>query len=39
VKPNLSSTTTGLADCIENAIKHRFKVFFETEDPILAAVV
>jgi len=29
----------GLVDCIETAIKHRFQLIFETEDPILAAVV
>ena len=31
--------TTGLVDCIENAIKHRFQRIFEHNDPILAAVV
>ena len=39
VKPNLSSATMGLVDCIENVIKRRFQVFFETKDPVLAAVV
>ena len=39
VKPSLFSMTTGLVDCIENAIKHRFQRIFEHNDPILAAVV
>ena len=38
-KPSLSSATVGLVGCIETAIKYRFQVIFETEDPILAAVV
>ena len=28
-----------LVDCIETAIKRRFQIVFETEDPILVAVV
>ena len=39
VKPNLTSMTKGLVDCIENAIKHRFQRKFEHDDSILAAVV
>ena len=39
VKPDLSSMTMGLVDCIENAIKHHFQRIFEYDDPILAAVV
>ena len=39
VKPNLSSMTTGLVDCIDNAIEHRFRNIFESNDCILAAVV
>ena len=38
-KPSLSSATVGLVGCIETAIKCCFQVIFETEDPILAAVV
>ena len=39
VKAKLSSMTTGLVDCIENAIKRRFQTLFESIDPIMAAVV
>jgi len=39
VNTKLSSMTTGLVDCIENAIKRRFQTLFESIDPIMAAVV
>ena len=39
VKPKLLSMTTGLVDCIENAIKRRFQILFKSINPIMAAVV
>ena len=39
LKPNLSSMTKGLVDCIENAVKHRFQGYFERYNSILAAVI
>ena len=38
MKPEISSTTLGLAVCIEDSIKRRFSRVFDSKDAIIAAV-
>ena len=38
MKPEISSTTLGLAVCIEDLIKRRFSRVFDSKDAIIAAV-
>ena len=38
MKPEISSTTLGLAVCIEDSIKRRFSRLFDSKDAIIAAV-
>ena len=38
VKPNLSSMTIGLPDAIEEAIRHRFRIVFQNNSAIIAAI-
>ena len=38
IKPNLSSMTIGLPGAIEEAIRHRFRIAFQNDSDIIAAI-